>query len=110
MINYYAAMFILTILSFCEVWYEYQNRKTNYYYLVIILIMMISNAGYLAVALSTNVEEVILANKVLYLGSCFAPPVFLSLICSQINFKMRMWMKCSLYGLGVIIYGMVLTV
>ena len=110
MINYYASMFILTILSFCVVWYEYQNRKTNYYYLVIILIMTISNAGYLAVALSTNVEEVILANKVLYLGSCFVPPVFLSLICAQINYKMRMWMKCSLYGLGVIIYGMVLTV
>ena len=103
-------MFILTILSFCVVWYEYQNRKTSYYYLVIILIMMISNAGYLAVALSTNVEEVILANKVLYLGSCFVPPVLLSLICTQINYKMRMWMKCLIYGMSAILYGMVLTI
>ena len=110
MINYYAAMFILTILSFLVVWYEYQNRKTSYYYLVVNIIMMISNAGYLAVALSTNVEEAILANKVLYLGSCFVPPVLLSLICTLINYKMRMWMRCLLYGTSVIIYGMVLTI
>ena len=110
MINYYAAMFILTILSFFLLWYEYQNRKTSYYYLVIVLIMMISNAGYLAVALSTSVEEVILANKVLYLGSCFVPPILLSLICTLINYKVRVWMKCLLYGISVIIYGMVLTI
>ena len=110
MINYYVAMFILTILSFLVVWYEYQNRKTSYYYLVINLIMMISNAGYLAVALSTSVEEVILANKILYLGSCFVPPVLLSLMCTLINYKMRMWMKCLLYSVSVIIYGMVLSI
>ena len=110
MINYYAAMFILTILSFLVVWYEYQNRKTSYYYLVVNIIMMISNAGYLAVSLSTNVEEIILANKVLYLGSCFVPPVLLSLICTLINYEMRMWMRCLLYGTSVIIYGMVLTI
>ena len=110
MIIYYAVMFILTILSFFMVWYEYQNRKTSYYYIIIILIMMISNAGYLAVALSTSVEEMILANKVLYLGSCFVPPVLLSLICSLINYKMPMWMKYVLYGISVVIYGMVLTI
>lgn len=103
-------MFILTILSFFLLWYEYQNRKTSYYYLVIVLIMMISNAGYLAVALSTCVEEVILANKVLYFGSCFVPPILLSLMCTLIKYKIHLWMKCLLYGISVIIYGMVLTI
>ena len=110
MINYYAIMFVLTVISFITVWYEYQNRKTSFYYLVIILVMMIANAGYLAVALSTSVEEIILANKILYIGSCFVPPIMLSLICSLINYKMRLWMKCIVYGASVIIYGMVLTI
>ena len=92
------------------VWFEYQNRKTSYYYMVIIMIMMVSNAGYLAVALSTSVQEVILANKILYLGSCFVPPVMLSLICRLVNYKMRLWMKCILYGASVWIYGMILTI
>lgn len=110
MINYYTIMLILTIISFLAVWYEYQNKKTSYYYLVLIMIMMVANAGYLAVALSKSVEEAILANKILYLGSCFVPPIMLSLICMLVNYKIRIWMKCILYGASVIIYGMVLTI
>ena len=110
MINYYAIMFAFTIISFFVVWYEYQNRKTSYYYMVIIMIMTVSNAGYLAVALSTTVEEAILANKILYLGNCFVPPVMLSLICTFINYKMRLWIKSVLYGISTLVYGMVLTI
>lgn len=110
MISYYFGMFIVTIICFFLVWYENQNRKTNYYYIILIFIMMISNAGYLAVALSTSVEEVILANKILYLGRYFVPPVTISLICKLINYKMHMWMKYILYGISVFAYGMVLTI
>lgn len=110
MINYYSIMFILSIMSFFVIWFEYQNRKANYRYMVVTMIMMVANAGYLAVSLSTSVEEVILANKILYLGSCFVPPVILSLICSLINYRMRLWMKSMLYGASIFIYGMVLTI
>lgn len=103
-------MLIVTVISFFVVWYEYQNRQTNYLYMIAIMIMAISNAGYLAVALSTSVEEVILANKILYFGSCFVPPVIVSLICALSNYKMRLWMKVILYGSGLGIYLMVLTI
>ena len=84
---YYLSMFIFTVICFLIIWYKYEIRKTNYFYMVIIMLMMVSNAGYLAVALSTNMEEAILANKIVYIGGCFIPPAILSLICTLINYK-----------------------
>lgn len=75
-----------------------------------IMLMMVSNAGYLATALSTNVEEIILANKISYIGSCFVPPVTISLICILTNCKMPSWIRGLIYGFSGMVYLMVLTV
>lgn len=107
---YYLSMFALTVISFLFVWYKYEIKKTNYYYMIMIMLMMVSNAGYLAVALSRNVEELILANKIVYIGGCFIPPATLSLICTLINYKMPSWVNGIIYGLSGLVYGMVLTI
>lgn len=75
-----------------------------------IMLMMVSNAGYLATALSTNVEEIILANKISYIGSCFVPPVTISLICILTNCKMSSWIRGLIYGFSGMVYFMILTV
>lgn len=106
---YYLSMFILTIISFLVIWYRYEIRRTNYYYLILMVLMMISNAGYLAVALSNSVGEVILANKIVHIGGCFIPAATLSLICTLTNYKMPSWMKSIIYGFSGFVYAMVLT-
>lgn len=106
---YYLSMFIFTVICFLIIWYKYEIRKTNYFYMVIIMLMMVSNAGYLAVALSTNMEEAILANKIVYIGGCFIPPAILSLICTLINYKIPSWIKGIIYGFSGLVYGLVLT-
>ena len=107
---YYLSMFILTIIGFLVIWYRYEIRRTNYYYLILVVLMMVSNAGYLAVALSNSVGEVILADKIVHIGGCFIPPATLSLICTLTNYKMPSWMKSIIYGFSGLVYGMVLTI
>lgn len=107
---YYFSMFLFTVFSFWVIWYRYEIRKSNYYYIVMIMLMMVSNAGYLATALSTNVEEIILANKISYIGSCFVPPVTISLICILTNCKMSSWIRGLIYGFSGMVYFMILTV
>ena len=107
---YYLSMFVFTVFCFLFVWYKYEIKETNYYYMVMIMLMMVSNAGYLAVALAGNLEELILANKIMYIGGCFVPPATLSLICALTNYKMPSWIKGIIYGFSGLVYGMVLTI
>jgi len=110
MITYYSIAAAVTVIAVLFFVCEYENRKTNYYYLVPIVLMMVANAGYLAVALSTTLEEAILANKIMYLGGCFVQPVTLNLICTLSNYKLRHWMQMLNYGCSVLLYSMVLTI
>ena len=107
---YYLSMFLLTVLGFLIICYKYEIRKTNYFYMIMIMLMMVSNAGYLAVALSRNMEEAILADKIVYIGGCFIPPATLSLICTLTNYRLASWIKSLIYGVSGFIYGMVLTI
>lgn len=110
MITYYSSMFAVTVVVFIYLILQYKNRNTNYNYLSLVILMMVSNAGYLAVALSRTLEEAILANKILYIGACFVQPVLLILICSLVNFKMNTVLKFLNYGYSLLVYLMVLTI
>ena len=78
--------------------------------MVMLMLMVVSNAGYLATALSANVEEIILSNKISYVGRCFVPPVTMSLICLLTNYKMPSWIRGIIYGFSSMVYFMILTV
>lgn len=110
MLAYYSITAAIATITFLFFICEYENRKTNYYYLVLIMLMMLANAGYLAVAVSKTLEEAILANKILYIGGCFVQPVTLLLICTLANYKLKPWMKYLNYGFSVFVYAMALTV
>lgn len=110
MIAYYSIMFAITAIIFLYFLCRYENRKTNFYYVCLVILMLASNAGYLAVALSKTVEEAILGTKILYLGACFVQPVTLSMICTLANFKMNPLLKVLNFGPGFLVYAMVLTI
>ena len=107
---YYLSMFVITVIGFLIVWYKYEISKINYFYRLMLMFMMVSNAGYLAIALSVNIEEIILAVKIMYIGGCFIPPITLSLICALMNYKMPLWIKSVIYGVSSLVYGLVLTI
>lgn len=110
MIAYYLITTVLTLLSFIAMIVLFENKKINYYFMMLLLLMTLANGGYLAIALSSTVEEAILANKIVYLGGCFVPVVMLFLICTLAHYKVPVWVRCALYGYSFLVYAMVLTI
>lgn len=109
MVNYYLITTAMTLLAFIIIIFIYEPRKTNYYFMILMLLMAQTNCGYLAISVSTNLREAILANKICYLGGCFMPPILLFLICAICNYNVSTWLRCILYGYSAFVYIMVMT-
>ncbi len=110
MILYYFVTAIVSVINLVFLVYTYENKKANYYFMLSMIIMALSNCGYLAMALSTELNEAILANKIGYLGGCFIPLITLFLICTICNYYIPVWLRCILYALSFSVYFMVLTI
>lgn len=109
MIIYYITSAIVTFIVLMIMIFIFENKKLNIYFLVLILIMTIANCGYISVALGENVREVLLANKLAYLGGCFVPPITLFLVCGICNYKIKKWLQVLIYGYSFFVYAMVLS-
>ncbi len=110
MTNYYLITAILALLSFVIVIFSFEGKKVNYYILLLLLLMTLANGGYLSIAISKNVEEAILANKICYLAGCFVPPITFLLICAICNYKVATWLRNLLCFYSLTVYVMVLTI
>ncbi len=110
MIYYYLITTALTIVNLVMLVYTYENKKANYYFMLSMLIMAVSNCGYLAMALSTDLSEAVLANKIGYVGGCFIPLITLFLICTICNYRIPNWIRYVMYGYSFGVYFMVLSI
>ena len=110
MVNYYLIMAVLAFINLVILMFQFESKKVNYFFMLLLLFMTIANGGYLAIAISTNVSEAILANRICYLGGCFIPPITLFLLCAIANYKIPMWVRIGLYTYSFVVYGMVLTI
>ena len=110
MIFYYIITSVLALVNLVVLVYTYENKKANYYFMLSMIVMALSNCGYLAVALSSELNEAILANKIGYLGGCFIPLITLFLICTICNYSLPGWLRYILYGLSFCVYSLVLTI
>ena len=103
-------MAVLTLLSLIILIFTFEPKKTNYYFMVLLILLAVANGGYWAVAMSSTVEEAILANKISYIGGCFTPVVTLFLVCDICNFKVPTWVRRGIYTYSFLVYAMVLTI
>lgn len=87
MIVYYFIATILSIINLSIAIYRDNEKKTNSYLRILLTIACVANLGYLALGVSTTLEEAILANKISYIGGCFMPPIMLESMCSLCNIK-----------------------
>jgi len=110
MLYYYLITALLAFISLVILIYSFEVKKINYYCMILMVLFAVANGGYLAIALSTNVSEAILGNKICYLGGCFVPIVTLFLLCSICNYNIPVWLRALLYSYSFIVYGMVLTI
>lgn len=110
MTYYYLITAILAICNLIIVLFSFELKRTNHYILILLLLFALSNGGYLYIALSSNVNEAILANKISYLGGCFIPLVSLLLTITVCNYKIPLWLKTVLCSYSFLVYAMVLTI
>ena len=109
MIVYYSICVVLTLINLIIFIFSFDRKRINANFTFMALLMALANAGYLSIALSTSLQEMVLANKIVYLGGCFVPPVLLFSICVICNYKVADWLRMLLYAYSFLVYAMVLT-
>ena len=79
----------LTILCFINllIYCMQSHSRLNVCYLLIFLGLSASTAGYLLVAVSTSLEEAILANKLTYISGCFVTMLVMFAIFGMLKIK-----------------------
>lgn len=86
-----------------------QNKRANTYFALLFYLAFISNFGYLALAMSTNLEEALLANKICYFGGCFLPVCIFLAILQICNYSMPRIYCFLLFAASIIMYICVLS-
>lgn len=110
MVDYYLITAVLAVINLLIIIFIFEPNKINYYFMILLLLFALTNGAYLAIAVSTSLEEAVLANKICYLGGCFMPPIILFLVCSICNYRIVPWLRCVIYIYSSIVYLGVLTI
>lgn len=102
---------VLSILAFvcAYIFVIYWNKQIGVYYTLIIATIVVGNFGYMCRALSTNLSEALLANKIVYFGAAFLP-LFLILVIFEIcNMEVKLWIRNIMFGLSLCIFTLACT-
>ena len=94
-----AAFSLLLLVGYCCV-----ARKKDPWYLLLFVSVLVVNIGYCALAVSQNIEEALLANRLTYLGSVFLPLSMWMIILGVTRIPYRKWLPGLLLGLGVVVF------
>ena len=95
---------VAVVLSFVLLFvlYDMQGKKNAYFELAFLSIL-VADLGYLSISLSTVVEEAALANRFVYLGSCFLPPFLFMTLCELCRIKISKRMRNAMIVSSVVI-------
>ena len=98
----YGATTLLSLLLllgyFCVI------KKREAWFVFLFSSVAVVNAGYLALSLSTTLEEALLANRISYLGSVFLPFSMLMIILNITELKYKKWLPGVLSVIGIIVF------
>lgn len=79
---------LLTVVS-ATIYFIYNNKRVNFSFGLIELLFVLSNMGYFALSIATNVPEALLANKITYIGSCSLPIILFVTIAHVSNVRIH---------------------
>lgn len=109
MVVYY--MIAALVLSFINIGIlTYVNSKrTTSFYTTMFHAITIQIMGHLFLALSTNEQEVLLANKIAYVGAVYVPLLFFLGELTICNIKITKKIRIGLFALSTMVLGFALT-
>ena len=94
------AVLSLLLLAFCLI----SVRGKEPWYPVLFSCVLIVNLGYLSLAMSDDLSQALIANRLAYLGSVFLPISMWMIIIKVTNTRHKRWFPYLLIGIGVIIF------
>lgn len=89
---------LLLIAYFCLV------KKRNLWFILLFLSVFVVNIGYLSLAISSTLEEALLANRISYLGSVFLPLSMLMIIINNKKLRYPKALPYILVGVSIIVF------
>lgn len=107
MIINYSICVILSILV--VLWLFLTDVKKSINQNLMIIFMLLGNVGYLMFSLSTNVQEALLANKIVYIGGCFLPLLYFFTVCEVCHVKIKKNIQLVLISIQSILFFFVCT-
>ncbi len=85
------------------------GKKVGINFFLLIAVIAIGNGGYYAVAVSQNLREAILANKLAYVIGTFAPMMVFFIVCNICRVRIPGIVSTLMYAAQMIVYFSVLT-
>lgn len=107
-IYYMIAALVLSVINICILTYVNSKRTTSYY-TTMFHVMTIQIFGHLCLALSTNLEEALLANKIAYVGAVYVPLLFFLGELTLCNIRITKRLRIGLFLFSSIVFGFALT-
>lgn len=94
-----------TILSlFLLIGYCYLIYQKDIWFLLLFSSVLVVNAGYFCLSISTVLEEALLANRISYLGSVFLPLSMLFIILDILKIRIPQWTSLFLFIVAIAIF------
>ena len=90
---------VLLLICYCTF-----TRKRESWFLFLFSSVLVVNVGYLTLAVSTSLEEALLANRIAYLGSVFLPMAMLMILLTVVRLKYPRWLPILLFGIGILVF------
>ncbi|MBQ3137057.1 MAG: hypothetical protein IJB74_06190 [Clostridia bacterium] len=89
----------IVLLTYCCI-----IKKRDIWFLLLFSMVAVVNLGYLALSVSTTLEEALLANRISYLGSVFLPFSILFIILNVCRYKYRKWGPILLVTVSIVMF------
>lgn len=86
-----------------------QKKQDEHWLFVLYLSVCVVNFGYLLLSLSKTVGFALVANKIAYFGQVFVPLCMFMIISKLCGFNYKNWVKYTLVGAAMLMFGLVMT-
>ena len=90
--------FIILLVYCCII------KKRDLWFLLLFSMVSVVNLGYLALSVSTTLEEALLANRISYLGSVFLPFSMLFIILNVCRYRYQKWLPILLGTVSIVMF------
>ena len=94
-----AIISLLLLIGYCII-----VKKKDLWFLVLFTSVLVVNVGYFALAVSRNLNEALLANRLAYLGSVFLPMSMWMIIANVTRIQYPKWLPWLLTGISMIVF------